>query len=106
MSTMMAERANTSGRSEAALRILERSVVLTLTRHYLGNHRKVDTRAVAQAVTNTDEAPTTPSDVDAKQFKTTMKLIDQGELTGVMRELARAQSYLRRMSIQSHKIFG
>lgn len=102
--SMVAE--SVSGRSEAALRIMDRSVVLTLTRHYLGNHRKVDTRAVAQAVANVRETPSHPADIDPKQFNTTMKLIDQRELTDVMRELSRAKGYLRRMSIQSHRIFG
>lgn len=81
-------------------RILERAVVLTLSRHYLGNTRKV---AVDDLV---EVAEGTLAESAEKQLKATKRLIDSKELAPAMRVLARAQKELRKLAIPSHRVFG
>lgn len=80
--------------------ILDRSVCLTIERHFLGNYRKVRTEDVVEA------AGGEASKVDGAQVKSTKRLIDSKELLSVMRVLEQAVVYLRRTAIPSHRVFG
>lgn len=86
--------------STQAATILQRSVCVVLTRHYLGNYRKVGTGAVVEA------AGGTAAKVDDSQFHSTKKLVPSQALLPVMRALEAAPAYLRGTAIPAHRVFG
>lgn len=84
----------------AAYTILQRSVCLTLSCHYLGNHRKVDMdELVEMAGGDIDDAA-------EQQLRATKKLIDSKELAPAHRVLGQAKRLLSKRAIKSHRIFG
>ena len=80
--------------------ILERSMCLVLSRHYLGNHRKVRTEAVVEA------AGGEAGRVDSAQVKSTKRLVDNAVLRPANRILGEVQDGLRRRAIAAHRVFG
>jgi hypothetical protein len=108
-------------RDSQALTILQRSMCLTLSCHYLGNSRKVELDPLelrqrsAPPVTDLDgevllDAP--PDDDEAArtlrtdQLLLSKKLVDPAVLRAPMRVIGRAKSYLRGRAISAHRVFG
>lgn len=86
--------------------ILQRSVVLTLEVHYLGNDRKLKLDDLVSAV-HGRTAATNPQTGDLEQaVRAHKQLIDRKELTPVMSVIERAKSYLRSRGVRAHRVFG
>ena len=99
MTTMTMDKQTAAKTTEAAT-ILQRAVCLTLTRHYLGNSRKIDVDDLVEMG---------GGDGDGKSFEAftaTKKLIDNSELLPCMRLLNHAMAVLRKLSIPTHRVFG
>lgn len=90
-------------RNVQAATILERSVCLTVRMRILGNHRKVKTERVVEAVHGDLE---TSELKDGRQLHTTKKLVDSKELSACFRAQAVAKDKLRLIAIPSHRVFG
>lgn len=88
-------------RRAGSVNILQRSVCVTLSCHYLGNDRKGDLETVVE-----ESGGALPADIDADQFGLTKKLIDRKELRPVMRVFGDAKALLRRLAFSSHRVFG
>ena len=82
-----------------AARVLERSVCLTLSCHYLGNERKVKVDDLTRLAGGTEH-------LDDEAFRATKKLVAQRELTPVMRVFGGAKADLRALAIAAHRVFG
>lgn len=89
-----------------AATILQRAVCLTLFCHYLGNHRKVRTRKVAEAAGAPEPVAGEAARFDEEQVNATKKLVDSSELTAAMRVLDKAKVLLRHNAIPAHRVFG
>lgn len=98
-----------TGRRQEAAKILERCVVLTLTVHFLGNHRKVSTRDVVEAVAGEDavtDAIAEGRNFDTEQVRSTKLLVPTEVLRPAMRIIRKAKDYLRSKGIAAHRVFG
>jgi hypothetical protein len=98
-----------NARNAHALTILERSVCLTLSCHYLGNNRKVELQDLVEAANGPREESETGHEqiaIDEQQFYATKRLIPSEELRPVMRVFGVAKSKLRVKAISAHQIFG
>ncbi len=98
---------STTGVAQQAATILERSVCLVLTVHYLGNNRKIRTEKVVKAAGGDMSGEVDGREkIDAQQLSTTKRLVDTKVLNPAMREISRAKRFLRSQGIASHHVFG
>lgn len=95
---VMVENGNPAAQQAAT--ILERSVCLTLSCHFLGNYRRVQTQEVVSVAGGTPDAQRD------SELNATKRLVDSKELTAAMRVIGRAKDYLRSRAIPAHRVFG
>lgn len=84
--------------------ILERSVCLTLSCHYLGNNRQVSVDALVEAAGG--KKADAESQIDAKQYHVTKRLLPTAVLNPVMRVFSVAKAKLRAKAIAASEVFG
>ena len=85
--------------NNAAAKILQRCVCLTLRRHWLGNNRKVDVDDLVEKSGGTFT-------LDDRMFSATKLLIDSKELKPVRSVQNRARAYLSSIALPAPRVFG
>jgi hypothetical protein len=87
--------------------ILERSCTITLSLHWLGNHRVVDTEEVVEAFRPEAqyelESPSAPDKATVRSIK---ELIDKRELREARGIIGKAKALLRSYAIPTPRVFG
>jgi hypothetical protein len=96
---MTSNRTTVQDRTGNAAKILERSVCLSLQRHWFGNNRKVDVDDLVEKSGGTFT-------LDDRMFSATKALIDSKELKPVRSVQNQARAYLYSVALPSHKVFG
>ena len=91
-------------KSQQTATILQKSVCLRLSTHFMGNNRKVAIDTLIEAAGGTQEGH--ESKVDEGQFHVTKRLLPTAELNPVMRVFSVAKAKLRVKAIAAHDVFG
>jgi len=95
--------------SHQAFTILQRSVCLTLSCHYLGNTRHVsldDLDLMKVDAPGSEATAQVEVATDKEQLHLTKRLVNAKTLRAAMRVIWQAKSFLRSTAIPGHRIFG